>query len=149
MRINKILILQGQVKVSSKVDDIEQKKTRGIHELKKKLEKGQDKEVKLFFSKLVSTQILITKNDHFNRGKVVLPKQLLTFGWEIFHAKGISMALVVQIISQQSPEKCKALVSTNRVIIKYISSFKSKYFLESIIYLLWWFQAIFLLSNVI
>ena len=61
MRINKILILQGQVKVSSKVDDIEQKKTRGIHELKKKLEKGQDKEVKLFSTKLVSTQILITK----------------------------------------------------------------------------------------
>lgn len=36
--------MQGQVKVSSKVDDIEQKKPRGIHELKKKLEKGQEKE---------------------------------------------------------------------------------------------------------
>ncbi len=43
---------QGQVKVSSKVDDIEQKKPRGIHELKKKLEKGQEKEVKLFLLKL-------------------------------------------------------------------------------------------------
>jgi len=37
--------MQGQVKVSSKVDDIEQKIPRkGIHELKKKLEKGQEKE---------------------------------------------------------------------------------------------------------